>query len=87
MYCNGAKQIGSKPMMAVLKHQPLPSITTHRSQTTVAPYQTPLTLTLLNNDLVAVSKQQQGTAQYLGPTGQHSRMFSIPSFHISGKIF
>ncbi|XP_025993215.1 putative transcription factor capicua isoform X2 [Solenopsis invicta] len=74
--------IGSKPMMALLKQQqPLQSLgTTLRPFTSTVPYQPPLTLTLLDNDLVAVSKPQQGS-QYLNPTPPHSRMyggFQIP---------
>lgn len=75
-------------MMAVLK-QPLPSPNTiHRPQMTVTPYQPPLTLTLLNNDLVAVTKQQQHSPQYLGSNTQHQRMY-IPNFHIpiSGEYY
>ncbi|XP_011053409.1 PREDICTED: putative transcription factor capicua isoform X2 [Acromyrmex echinatior] len=75
--------IGSKPMMALLKQQqPLQSLgTTLRPLTSTVPYQPPLTLTLLDNDLVAVSKPQQGS-QYLNPTPPHSRMyggFQIPN--------
>ncbi|XP_012530902.1 putative transcription factor capicua isoform X3 [Monomorium pharaonis] len=68
--------IGSKPMMALLKQQqPLQSLgTTLRPFTSTVPYQPPLTLTLLDNDLVAVSKPQQGS-QYLNPTPPHSRMY------------
>ncbi|KAG7206273.1 hypothetical protein KM043_003656 [Ampulex compressa] len=68
--------IGSKPMMALLKQQqPLQSLgTTLRPLTSAVPYQPPLTLTLLDNDLVAVSKPQQGS-QYLGPTPPHPRMY------------
>ncbi|XP_011878026.1 PREDICTED: putative transcription factor capicua isoform X4 [Vollenhovia emeryi] len=74
--------IGSKPMMALLKQQqPLQSLgTTLRPLTSTVPYQPPLTLTLLDNDLVAVSKPQQGS-QYLNPTPPHARMyggFQIP---------
>ncbi|XP_011629642.1 putative transcription factor capicua isoform X2 [Pogonomyrmex barbatus] len=74
--------IGSKPMMALLKQQqPLQSLgTALRPFTSTVPYQPPLTLTLLDNDLVAVSKPQQGS-QYLNPTPPHSRMyggFQIP---------
>ncbi|XP_025157764.1 putative transcription factor capicua isoform X4 [Harpegnathos saltator] len=74
--------IGSKPMMALLKQQqPLQSLgTTLRPLTSTVPYQPPFTLTLLDNDLVAVSKPQQGS-QYLNPTPQHPRMyggFQIP---------
>ncbi|XP_020282979.1 putative transcription factor capicua isoform X3 [Pseudomyrmex gracilis] len=74
--------IGSKPMMALLKQQqPLQSLgTTLRPLTSTVPYQPPLTLTLLDNDLVAVSKSQQGS-QYLNPTPSHPRIyggFQIP---------
>ncbi|KAL0123954.1 hypothetical protein PUN28_006048 [Cardiocondyla obscurior] len=75
--------IGSKPMMALLKQQqpPLQSLgTTLRPLTSTVPYQPSLTVTLLDNDLVAVSKPQQGS-QYLNPTPPHSRMyggFQIP---------
>lgn len=72
-------------MMAVLK-QPLQSSNIiHRSPAPVASYQPPLTLALLNNDLIAVSKPQQ-SPQYVGPTIAHQRMY-IPNFHIpiSGK--
>ncbi|XP_063980469.1 protein capicua homolog isoform X3 [Diachasmimorpha longicaudata] len=72
--------IGTKPMMALLKQQPMQSSTVHRTQPSTVPFQPPITLTLLDNDLVAVSKQQQGS-QYLGTTAQHQRMF-IPGFHI-----
>jgi len=70
-------------MMALLKQQqPLQSLgTTLRPLTSTVPYQPPLTLTLLDNDLVAVSKPQQGS-QYLNPTPPHSRMyggFQIPN--------
>ncbi|XP_026824235.1 protein capicua homolog isoform X2 [Ooceraea biroi] len=69
--------IGSKPMMALLKQQqPLQSLgTTLRPLTSTVPYQPPFTLTLLDNDLVAVSKPQQGS-QYLNPTPPHPRMYS-----------
>lgn len=67
-------------MMALLKQQPMQSPTAHRTQPSAVPFQPPITLTLLDNDLVAVSKQQQGP-QYLGSTTQHQRMF-IPGFHI-----
>ncbi|XP_011703161.1 PREDICTED: protein capicua homolog isoform X4 [Wasmannia auropunctata] len=73
--------IGSKSMMALLKQQqPLQSLgTTLRPLTSTDPYQPPLTVTLLDNDLGA-SKPQQGP-QYLNPTPPHSRMyggFQIP---------
>ncbi|KAK0169787.1 hypothetical protein PV328_010428 [Microctonus aethiopoides] len=72
--------IGPKSMMAVLK-QPLQSSNIiHRSPAPVASYQPPLTLALLNNDLIAVSKPQQ-SPQYVGPTIAHQRMY-IPNFHI-----
>ncbi|XP_072750573.1 uncharacterized protein Cic isoform X2 [Anoplolepis gracilipes] len=75
--------IGSKPMMALLKQQqPLPSLgTTLRPLTSTVPHQPPFTLTLLDNDMVAVSKQQQGSQQYLNPTPSHSNIyggFQIP---------
>ncbi|XP_071650429.1 uncharacterized protein Cic isoform X3 [Temnothorax longispinosus] len=81
--------IGSKPMMALLKQQqPLQSLgTTLRPLTSTVPYQPPLTLTLLDNDLVAVSKPQQGS-QYLNPTPPHSRMyggFQIPISDASSR--
>lgn len=65
-------------MMALLKQQqPLQSLgTTLRPLTSTVPYQPPLTLTLLDNDLVAVSKPQPGS-QYLNPTPPHSRMYNI----------
>ncbi|XP_060817869.1 putative transcription factor capicua isoform X3 [Bombus pascuorum] len=74
--------IGSKPMMALFKQQqPLQSLgTILRPLTSAVPYQPSFTLTLLDNDLVAVSKPQQGS-QYLGPTSPHPRMycgFNIP---------
>ncbi|XP_070150484.1 protein capicua homolog isoform X2 [Polyergus mexicanus] len=70
--------IGSKPMMALLKQQPpLQSLaTTLRPLTSTVPHQPPFTLTLLDNDLVAVSKPQQGSQQYLNPTPSHSSMYS-----------
>ncbi|KAL6430569.1 hypothetical protein ACFW04_007861 [Cataglyphis niger] len=75
--------IGSKPVMALLKQQqPLQSLgTTLRPLTSTIPHQPPFTLTLLDNDLVAVSKPQQGSQQYLNPTPSHSSMyggFQIP---------
>ncbi|XP_029031928.2 putative transcription factor capicua isoform X3 [Osmia bicornis bicornis] len=73
--------IGSKPMMALFKQQqPLQSLgTILRPLTSAVPYQPSFTLTLLDNDLVAVSKPQQGS-QYLGPTPPHPRMYC--GFHI-----
>nr|XP_050864104.1 protein capicua homolog isoform X2 [Vespula vulgaris] len=74
--------IGTKPMMALLKQQqPLQSLaTTAHPLTSAVPSQPPFTLTLLDNNLVAISKPQQGP-QYLGPTTPHPRMycgFNIP---------
>ncbi|XP_066597113.1 protein capicua homolog isoform X2 [Prorops nasuta] len=68
----------------VIPTQPLQYLgTTLRPLTSAAPYQQPpFTLTLLDNELVAVSKPQQGSQVYLGPTPPHARMFSgfqIPS--------
>ncbi|XP_076750298.1 putative transcription factor capicua isoform X1 [Xylocopa sonorina] len=72
--------IGSKPMMALFKQQqPLQSLgTILRPLTSAVPYQPSFTLTFLDNDLVAVSKPQQGS-QFLGPTPPHPRMYG---FHI-----
>lgn len=73
-------------MMALLKQQqPLQSLgTTLRPFTSTVPYQPPLTLTLLDNDLVAVSKPQQGS-QYLNPTLPHSsRMYGGFQIPITG---
>ncbi|XP_076636085.1 putative transcription factor capicua isoform X1 [Colletes latitarsis] len=72
---------GSKSMMALFKQQqPLQSLgTILRPLTSAVPYQPSFTLTLLDNDLVAVSKPQQGS-QYLGPTPPHPRMYC--GFHI-----
>lgn len=72
-------------MMALLKQQqPLQSLgTTLRPFTSTVPYQ-PLTVTLLDNDLVAVSKPQQGS-QYLNPTPPHSRMYGGFQVPISGE--
>nr|XP_031836030.1 putative transcription factor capicua isoform X2 [Nomia melanderi] len=65
----------------VLHSQPLQSLgTILRPLTSAVPYQQSFTVTLLDNDMVAVSKPQQGS-QYLGPTPQHPRMycnFQIP---------
>ncbi|XP_078053314.1 putative transcription factor capicua isoform X3 [Augochlora pura] len=59
----------------VLHSQPLQSLgTILRPLTSAVPYQQSFTVTLLDNDMVAVSKPQQGS-QYLGPTPQHPRMF------------
>ncbi|EFN68385.1 Putative transcription factor capicua [Camponotus floridanus] len=82
--------IGSKPMMALLKQQqPLQSLgTTLRPLTSTIPHQPPFTLTLLDNDLVAVSKPQQGSQQYLNPTPSHSSMyggFQIPISDASSR--
>jgi hypothetical protein len=72
-------------MMALLKQQPLQSLgTTLRPLTSTVPYQPPFTLTLLDNDLVAVSKPQQGS-QYLNPTPPHPRMYSGFQIPITGK--
>ncbi|XP_015429476.1 PREDICTED: putative transcription factor capicua isoform X3 [Dufourea novaeangliae] len=61
--------------------QPLQSLgTILRPLTSAVPYQQSVTLTLLDNDLVAVSKPQQGS-QYLDPAPPHPRMycgFQIP---------
>lgn len=72
--------------MALLKQQqPLQSLgTTLRPLTSTVPYQPPFTLTLLDNDLVAVSKPQQGS-QYLNPTPSHPRMYGGFQIPISGK--
>ncbi|XP_076237684.1 putative transcription factor capicua isoform X5 [Calliopsis andreniformis] len=62
----------------VLHSQPLQSLgTILRPLTSAVPYQPSFTLTLLDNDLVAVSKPQQGS-QYLGPTAPHPRMYGFP---------
>ncbi|XP_076650659.1 putative transcription factor capicua isoform X1 [Halictus rubicundus] len=65
----------------VLHSQPLQSLgTILRPLTSAVPYQQSFTVTLLDNDMVAVSKPQQGS-QYLGPAPQHPRMycgFQIP---------
>ncbi|XP_015429475.1 PREDICTED: putative transcription factor capicua isoform X2 [Dufourea novaeangliae] len=62
-------------------HSPLQSLgTILRPLTSAVPYQQSVTLTLLDNDLVAVSKPQQGS-QYLDPAPPHPRMycgFQIP---------
>lgn len=73
-------------MMALLKQQqPLQSLgTTLRPLTSTVPYQPPLTLTLLDNDLVAVSKPQQGS-QYLNPTPPHSRMYGGFQIPVTGE--
>lgn len=73
-------------MMALLKQQqPLQSLgTTLRPLTSTIPYQPPLTLTLLDNDLVAVSKPQQGS-QYLNTTPPHSRMYGGFQIPITGE--
>ncbi|XP_076675834.1 putative transcription factor capicua isoform X8 [Andrena cerasifolii] len=64
----------------VLHSQPLQSLgTILRPLTSAVPYQPSFTVTLLDNDLVAVSKPQQGS-QYLGPTPPHPRMYC--GFHI-----
>lgn len=75
-------------MMALFKQQqPLQSLgTILRPLTSAVPYQPSFTLTLLDNDLVAVSKPQQGS-QYLGPTPPHSRMYCGFHIPISGKFF
>ncbi|XP_026669551.1 putative transcription factor capicua isoform X6 [Ceratina calcarata] len=67
----------------VLHSQPLQSLgTILRPLTSAVPYQPSFTLTFLDNDLVAVSKPQQGS-QYLGPTPPHPRMYcTVPGFHI-----
>ncbi|XP_067209747.1 protein capicua homolog isoform X3 [Linepithema humile] len=77
--------IGTKPMMALLKQQqPLQSLGTPLGPlTSTVPYQ----LTLLDNDLVAVSKPQQGS-QYLNPAPPHPRMYSgfqIPITDTNGR--
>lgn len=73
-------------MMALLKQQqPLqPLGTVHRPPITTTTYPSSLTLTLVDHDLVAVSKPQQ-TAQYIGPAGPHSRMYCGFQIPISGK--
>lgn len=69
-------------MMALLKQQqPLQSLGTPLGPlTSTVPYQ----LTLLDNDLVAVSKPQQGS-QYLNPTPPQSRMYSGFQIPITGE--
>lgn len=75
-------------MMALLKQQqPLQSLgTTLRPLTSTVPYQPPfnIALTLLENDLVAVSKPQQGS-QYHNPTPPHSSMYGGFQIPISGE--
>lgn len=74
-------------MMALLKpQQPLQSLgTTLRPLTSTIPHQPPFTLTLLDNDLVAVSKPQQGSQQYLNPTPSHSSMYGGFQIPITGE--
>lgn len=73
-------------MMALLKQQqPLQSLgTTLRPLTSTVPYQPPFTLTLLDNDLVAVPKSQQGS-QYLNPTPPHPRMYGGFQIPVTGE--
>ena len=78
-------------MLALLKQQQTsrPLNIVHHPPTSAASYQPPITITILDNDLVAISQQQQQQRQspYLGPNSQHPRLYCGYHIPISGEHF
>lgn len=70
-------------MMTLLKQQQTNSM--HHPPTSSSSYQPQLTLTLVNNEVVAVSKPQQGS-QYLAQSSPHARMYSNFQIPVSGTF-